>query len=309
MSERLWRGRPLAGWLFASLIVCIWTSWIVIARLSAALTLSVWDITAVRFGVAAVVILPWALRWGLRGLSLPKAAWLALSCGAPYVALAFIGFSYAPAAHGAVLINGTLPLFTLLIGWSIARQRPTPGQSLGVVLILAGCFAIGGDGLLTPVPDQWKGHLFFLGASMLVSGYMIAARAWKITQRHVLVAIPIGSAIFYLPAYFAIDLPSLLKTAPIANWPWDEIALHAILQGLVITLLALPIFTRANELLGSAIMAAFMAAVPGLALLLAIPVLGEIPSLLGFGGVALVTLGVLATIGIIRPQRAAAAGD
>ncbi len=307
MSGRTLGGRPLVGWLLASFVLFVWSGWIIVARLGATLTLSVWDVTALRFGTAGLLILPWALRWGLSGLSLRRALWLAISCGAPYAGAAFIGFLFAPAAHGAVLVNGTLPLFTLLLGWAAVGLRPTRGQILGVVLVLAGCAAIGGDGLLAPVHDQWKGHLFFLLAALLLSGYMVAARAWKVTSRQTLVAVPIGSALMFLPVYFLADLPSALIHAPLAAWPWREVLLQVVYQGILVSLLALPLFTRANALLGSAAMSAFLAAVPSVTLLLAIPLLGEVPSLLAVVGVGVVTLGVLCTIGLIRPKTALAA--
>ena len=308
MSGRLLWGRPLMGWLLACVVLCIWSGWIIVARLGATRSLSVWDITALRFGTAGILILPWALKWGLGGLSLPRALWLAISCGAPYAAAAFIGFLYAPAAHGAVLVNGTLPLFTVLLGWAAVGIRPSGAQALGVLLVLAGCAAIGGDGLLSPVAGQWKGHLFFLLSSALLSGYMIAARAWNVTRRQTLAAVPVGSLLLFLPIYLGVDLPSLLKHTPLAAWPWDEVLLQAGYQGVLVSLLALPVFTKANALLGAAAMAAFLAAVPSVTLLLAIPLLGEVPSLLAVAGVGVVTLGVLCTIGLVRPKREAATG-
>lgn len=307
MSGRMLAGRPLLGWALATFVLFFWAGWIIVARLGATLTLTVWDVTALRFGTAGLLILPWALRWGLGGLPLGRALWLAVSCGAPYAGAAFLGFLFAPAAHGAVLINGTLPLLTLLLGWATVGIRPTRGQALGVVLVLAGCAAIGGDGLLAPVPGQWKGHLFFLLSAALLSGYMIAARAWHVTSRQTLVAVPVGSALMYLPVYFLADLPSALIHTPLAAWPWHEVLLQVVYQGILVSLLALPLFTKANALLGSAAMAAFLAAVPSVTLLLAIPLLGEVPSLLAVVGVGVVTLGVLCTIGLLRPGRASAA--
>jgi len=290
----------MLGWAYALGVLCIWSSWVIIARLSATLTLTVWDVTALRFGTAGLLMLPWALRWGLGGLPLGRALWLAMSSGAPYAALGFLGFLFAPAAHGAVLINGTLPLFTLVLSWCVVRQTPTHGQAIGAFLVLAGCAAIGGDGLLAPMPGLWKGHLFFLTAAGLLSSYLVFARKWSVTMRHSVVAVPLGGLLLYLPLYMLADLPSFLKQYAMALWPWNEVALQIGFQGVVVSLLGLPIFTRANALLGSAAMSALTAAVPAVATLLAIPFLGETPSLLAFVGVGVVTLGVLFTMGVVR---------
>lgn len=304
VQGRSFAGRPLLGWVLGITVLCIWSGWVVISRLGVTSSLTAWDITALRFGTAAVVALPWSLRTGLGSLSLPKALWLTCSTGAPYAAAAFLGFHFAPAAHGAVLINGTIPLFTLLLGWLFLRSRPQRGQSAGVLLVLLGCFAIGGDGLLSPVPDQWKGHLLFLLAAILLSGYMIAARRWHVTLPQVLAIVPLGSALLFLPIYFLFDLPSGLKDRPLAAWPWDEVLLQAGFQGVVVSLLALLMFTRANALLGSTALAAFIAAVPSVSLLLSIPVLHEVPSWLAVAGVAVVTLGVASILGLVRLRRA-----
>jgi drug/metabolite transporter (DMT)-like permease len=304
---RSFAGRPLLGWVLGLTVLALWSSWVVISRLGVTSSLTAWDVTALRFGTAGVVILPWALSWGLGGLRLWQALWLAVSTGALYAGAAFLGFVYAPAAHGAVLINGTIPLFTLLLGWGLMGSRPTRSQSIGVSLVLCGCFAIGGDGLLSPVPDQWKGHLLFLLSALLLSGYMIAARRWHVTQRQALAAVPVGSALLFLPVYFAFDLPSTLKHSALADWPWGEVALQAGFQGIVVSLLALPMFTRANALLGSTALAAFVAAVPAVSLLLSIPTLGEVPSPLAVAGVVVVTLGVACTLGLMRLRRSAAA--
>ncbi len=304
MSGRILWGRPLLGWLCAATVLCIWAGWIIVSRLGATRQLSVWDVTALRFGTAGLLLTPLVLRRGLGGLAWPRALLLSVTCGAPYVALAFVGFLFAPAAHGAVLINGTLPLFTLLAGWIVSGLRPSRGQVLGVVLVMLGCAAIGGDGLLAPVAGQWKGQLCFLACSLLLAIFLVKSRAWKVTTTQALVAIPFLSLLLYLPPYLALPLPSLLKVAPLAAWPWGEVILQMLYQGVLVSLLALPLMTRANELLGSAPVSAFMAAVPMLSLLLAIPLLGEVPSLLAVAGVGVVTLGVLCTIGLLRPGRA-----
>jgi drug/metabolite transporter (DMT)-like permease len=133
---------------------------------------------------------------------------------------------------------------------------------------------------------------------------MIAARRWHVTLPQVLAIVPLGSAILFLPVYFLFDLPSGLKHQPLASWPWHEVLLQAGFQGVVVSLLALLMFTRANVLLGSTALAAFIAAVPAISLLLAIPALGEVPSWLAVAGVAVVTLGVASILGLVRLRRA-----
>src|ERR1700730_4714655 len=53
------------GALYALAAVSIWAAWIVVARLGITTSLSPWDIAALRFGVAGLLLLPVLLRKGL----------------------------------------------------------------------------------------------------------------------------------------------------------------------------------------------------------------------------------------------------
>ena len=50
------------GALFGLAAVSIWSGWIVVARLGLRTSLTPWDITAIRFGVAGVIVLPYLIR-------------------------------------------------------------------------------------------------------------------------------------------------------------------------------------------------------------------------------------------------------
>jgi drug/metabolite transporter (DMT)-like permease len=45
--------------------VSIWASWIVAVRLGIRTSLTPWDIAAIRFGVAGLILLPYLLKKGL----------------------------------------------------------------------------------------------------------------------------------------------------------------------------------------------------------------------------------------------------
>lgn len=48
--------------LFGLATVAIWAGWIVAARFGLQSSLTPWDITAIRFGVAGVIVLPYLLK-------------------------------------------------------------------------------------------------------------------------------------------------------------------------------------------------------------------------------------------------------
>jgi drug/metabolite transporter (DMT)-like permease len=55
----------IRGSLCGLAAVSIWASWIVAARLGLRTSLTPWDITAIRFGVAGLILLPYLLKKGL----------------------------------------------------------------------------------------------------------------------------------------------------------------------------------------------------------------------------------------------------
>src|SRR5438128_9962769 len=88
------------GALYGLAAVSIWAGNIVVAGLGLRSSLTPWDITAVRFAVAGLVLLPFLMR---RGLALDRLGWLGVAAlvlgGAPTVMLANAGLLFAPASH------------------------------------------------------------------------------------------------------------------------------------------------------------------------------------------------------------------
>ncbi len=296
------------GYALALFITCVWTGWIIISRHGVNQTLTIYDITALRWGVGGLAVLPFARRWGLGGLSIKQALILIVFFGPPYALVVYTAFQFAPAAHAGVLVNGLLPFITLMLGALLLGERANRTRLLGIAFILVGSIFMGGDGLLLSPPGTWIGDLLFVTTAVFLAGYMVAARAWNITQRQVLAVVLVGGLLLYLPIYLLLPLPSTMKALPLADWPWDEVILQGTYQGLLVSIGGITCFTLATRILGSSTMAAFMAAVPAFTLVLAWPLLGEEPSALAVAGVLVVTGGILFASGLLplRPKAAAA---
>jgi drug/metabolite transporter (DMT)-like permease len=88
---------------------------------------------------------------------------------------------------------------------------------------------------------------------------------------------------------------------------WSEILMQGLYQGLGPSVLAVLLFTTAVRTIGPSSTAAMMALVPGMASLLAIPLLGETPSLLAVAGLIIVSAGIALAAGV-RPRVRVAAG-
>ena len=93
-------------------VIVLFSSFTLISRLGFSSALTLPDIAALRFGIGGMALLPFVIRHGLSGLSWRQAATLAFLGGLGFALFAYTGFWLAPAAHGAVLLHGTLPLWT-----------------------------------------------------------------------------------------------------------------------------------------------------------------------------------------------------
>jgi drug/metabolite transporter (DMT)-like permease len=101
----------MRGALYGLAFVSIWAGWVVTARLGLRTSLTPWDITAIRFGVAGLILLPYLLKKGLAvdRLGALGLAAIVLGGGAPVVLVAYGGLLFAPAAHAASLFTGLIP--------------------------------------------------------------------------------------------------------------------------------------------------------------------------------------------------------
>lgn len=294
----LGQARPLIGWLAACGVVVIWSGWIVVSRLGVVQTLTIYDMMVLRFLVASAVVAPFAWRYWPRHLRWWQVVLISCGQGTPYLMFAFGGLQFAPSSHAGIMMNGTLPVFAAILGWLWLKDRPDRWRSVGMVVILVGCGLIGWDRESVGVgPDAWIGHLMFMAAALFVATNLIATKAWKLTAMQALVTIPTLNLLWFGPLYLAF-LPKAL-----AQTPWPEILLQGAYQGLGASVLGVLLFTSAIRSIGTSPTAAMMAMVPGMAALLAIPVLGEWPSAFAWAGLVLATGGILLAAGWQPGQR------
>ena len=272
-------------------VLLVFAGMLVVSRHGATATLTIWDMAGLRFGVGALAtaaLLVWLrpARIGWR-----RSLALAFFSGAPYALCVFGGFTFAPVAHAGVIVNGAMPVFTALIGWLAFREGIGGWRVAGVALIVAGVALIGWDSLRFGEPGQWRGHVLFLVAALSNAIFLAAVRGWRIGAAGMLVAVMGWNALLYLPVWLLV-LPSNLAAAP-----WREIVLQGGYQGLVVATASAMLLTFAARTIGATRQAAIMAGAPALALLMAIPLLGEVPTPPAIGGVAVVTVGILVTLG------------
>jgi drug/metabolite transporter (DMT)-like permease len=285
----------LKGAVFGLTAVSIWASWSVVTRLAVTTSVDPWDIAALRYGVAGLILAPILVQ---RGLARDRLGWLGLAVfiagqGAPYALVAAGGLRLAPARDQGALNPGCMPLFVALIAVIALGEKLSYTRKSGLFLILAGALTIiGWRGWST---SRTLGDALFLVAAFLTAGFTVVMGQAKLEPLHTAALVCTGSLVIYLPIYFA------LCGTRLAQLPLAEFAVQAIFQGVVVTVVALLLYSRAVAILGASGGAAFGALVPALSAMFAIPLLGEWPSETDWVGIIIVSAGVyLASGGPLR---------
>lgn len=288
----------VAGALFGLAAVCVWATWISITRLGVTTSLSVYDLTMLRFATAGILLAPVVIRkgWALDRLGWPRLAVLVSGAGAPYVLVASSGLRFAPAAHAGALMPGVMPLFVALIAALFMKEKFSAPRKVGYAFIALGVFAIVGASALAASGDQTQGHLLFLTAAFMWACYAIVLRQSQLDPLHGAALVAAGSCFLYLPLYFATQGAHALGA------PLRELAFQALFQGVVVSILALFFFGKGITLLGASAGAAFSALTPALAALLAIPILGEVPTPKDWFAILAVSVGVFLASGGYVPR-------
>ena len=111
----------------------MWAAWIVAVRLGIRTSLQPRDITAIRFGVAGLILLPYLLKKGLAvgrlgGLGL---AAIVLGGGAPMVLVSYGGLLFAPAAHAASLYTALIPVYVAILAAVVLGEAFTVASGSG----------------------------------------------------------------------------------------------------------------------------------------------------------------------------------
>ena len=287
----------LCGAAYGLAAVSIWSGWIVVARLGLRTSLTPWDIAAIRFGVAGLLMLPLV---AVKGLAFNRLGWgglaaIVLGSAAP-VFLANWGLLFAPAAHAGALFPGVMPLMVALLAQIVLGEEFTLARKLGFALILSGVFAItlGSDGELGSA--QNFGHVLFLCAGLAWAFYTVALRRARLDGLHAAAISAVGAMLLYLPIY------RVLPGTALVHAPWFDIALQAFVQGILTAIISLMLYGRAVGILGASSGAAFAALCPAMTALLAIPILSEWPQNLDWAAIVLISAGVYIVSGGPLPR-------
>lgn len=253
-------------------------------------TLTPWDLAALRFGVAGPLLLPIVVRHGFgraAGIGWGRAVILAIAAGAPYTLILYAGLALAPAGHGAVIITGATPVVSTLLVWFWLGDRPSARRLCGLPLIVAGLFLVSWPGLHGEhAAATWLGDLLFAVDAVLWGLFTVLARHWRVDPFRGTAVVWV-LALTYLPIYFFVFGGRLLAA------PRAEVLFQGLYQGVGVAIAALALYAWAIRVLGASLASLVMPLVPVFGVLLAVPVLGEIPTAVQHVGILAVSVGMV----------------
>lgn len=291
---------PRAGIAFGLLAAVIWGGFLVVSRHGVVLGLEAVDIAFLRYVPAAVLMLPLLLRQPGRGelrqLGWLKPLMLAALAGPLFLVVGASGFYFAPAAHAAVIQPGGMTLTSVCFAAILFGERLTLAKMTGLALLVAGLVAIAGPGLLSGQSEAWKGDILFAIAGTMFAAFTILVRRWRVGAWTSTAIVSGLSGFLFGPFYLLVWGPERLLAAPL-----PAILEQVIVQGILSAVVALYAFARAVHHLGPGRASFFPAMAPSMAIMIAIPVLGELPSVVQWTGLAFATLGLV--IALRRPAR------
>ena len=285
-----------AGILWGLAAALAWSGYNVGSRLGRLDGLSPTDMSMLRFGVAALLLLPLVMTRRNRH----PLGWLRLLClvalaGPLFGLLINTAFGLAPLSHAVVLTAGGTMASATALAWGLDRKSPPLFRIVGMTILIAGLLVIASDQepQVTRASSQvWLGDLCFAVAGSLWGIFTYLLGRWKVDPLAGIGHVSILSALAFLPFFLVWHTGDAI---PSGIW-----LSQAFYQGVLGGCLAPVAFAKAVSRIGASEAALFPALVPSGALMLAIPLLGEWPSASEIAGVIICTAGLLTAFNIMR---------
>jgi len=289
-AARSTRGERLSvsGYFAAAVAALIWASYPVATRAGVTGSFAAEELITLRFGVGALLFLPYLL---MHFRAIGRDAWLrglplTLFQGAGMGALVICGLQFAPANHQAALGPGVNSAWVALLGFLVFARRPSPRILIGAALCALGVVALTCWGAATQNPAVLAGDAMFLAASALGALYVLQLRNWGVTAIQAAAIVTVYSGLIVVPWHLLSAPESLWRVAPV------ELLWQTLWQGVLIGCVALIALNHAITRLGAERSSAMIALVPVLSAILALVFLGEVPSAAEVAAILAISAGV-----------------
>ena len=285
------------GYVAALAAITIWAIFLLGTRFAVSGSFTVEEVLALRLITAFIVTIPIMIKLGvtISGQGIVGTLMLTIGGSAIFPYIIAEGLYYASASDAGALAPGTLPFWAALFSFIILGERPSKLKLCGLIFILVGAFSVGlWQNLAVQNTQEWKGHLLFVLAACLWSIYSIYYRKSGLSPSRGLVIGLFWGAVVTLPLLF------IFGEINFSNKTKVEITSMALLQGILIAVVALVLYSIAVREIGASQTAAFGALTPILSLIGGVVLLNEAVFLNKTFGIILVTSGVVMASGVFE---------
>ncbi|WP_430440540.1 DMT family transporter [Shinella sp.] len=259
----------VAGYAGAVVTVLIWATWVLATRHTAATPLGTVDIGLIRYGVPAILLAPIWLKTGLmpKGVPLKLVVVMVAGAGALFFQVTAAALHVTPAAPGGILLGGSMPLATAVIGIVLFGERPDRMRLAGLAAIVAGV-------VILLAASLQKSGMTMTGFLLLPLGAVLWAGFTHAFRRSGLSALE-GAALIAVWSFLIHLVLAAIYGTHLGQASLSDLALQVTSQGILSGLIATFAYGTAIRALGGSQAAAFTAITPVLATLGGAVFLGE----------------------------------
>jgi len=258
------------GYFFVFITMCIWGGFTIFSRLNAHWHVSVWDLVAMRFAIASLILLPvliykkdFAFLWH------PRPVILALIGGLIYCLTVYTAFLHAPAAHAAIFLNGCIPLCTAVAAYLLFRQPFDQHTWFSLLIMMAALMLMSYLMLHQQASALGVGDLLLFISAIWWGIFTVLLKQWKLSAWHATAGVVIWSAIIYLPIYLLFIPKHFQDAAPI------HLLIQGLFHGILVVIVATLSYVAAIERLGAFKTGSIVTLAPFIAAVVAVPLLNE----------------------------------
>jgi drug/metabolite transporter (DMT)-like permease len=294
------RSIPWLGILVGLCAASIGALYTVFARQGLAQGLAPWDLTFLRFSVAGVLTLPIlaiaiSTQWPL--LRQNWRIWLAVSllAGPLFGMLMFGALHFAPPSHAAVFPFTAMSVMGMVMAAIFLGDRITLRRVIGIGIVISGLVVLAGLNAASIQGNALIGDLLFIAAGTMWAGFGILLRKHKLNPVLATAVISFAALITYVPLYLIWTGAQSLKAVAMPT-----LLTQVLVQGVIAGGGTLYTYGKMVSLLGPARAAIFPALAPGIAALLAWPVLGHVPHSTELIGLTLAITGLIISVTTFR---------
>jgi len=267
--------QPLIATLSAVVAVLLWGAWFPLTKLAVSTDLNELDLAFVRFVTAGLIAVPILMRRGFHVLGsygLVKAVVLSQFAGVGYVLVAAMALHFAPGTYG-MITPVSMAMFSVMLATIFGTGQRNVFIYASYLINISGILVLVflDHENTTVYQNPVLGICFFVLAGFLFSLYNFFVARWSVEPLHATALVSFYSALAISPIYVSVALQHGSRTMP----GMGEILFQMIYQGILVSYIALMLFTSAIQTLGINRAVYLALAVPAIAVGLSLALLGE----------------------------------